>query len=551
MFSLAVLLQIQGGAAFASKTENLSLEMREQAIERAFLADGVQMLKKLLRPVEWDQTIEGVKHHIKLNVLADYCHIGPARDRLYTPMTPYTAQRIATTLGCLLPTPRIVDKIYAAAEIKLDPKPIPPTPAMTTVPVFLAHSVALKNQLEGARPDQLIAGHKKDLVICKALSSSFGKVAIYGWHKSDGKPIQPLYLGHTARWADYSHGVRLVSETVELDGKPRHLSDLLRDPKLAALVSDEGELSQTEYKFAEFPVDGLAQIKPEPDELLTEFSPAKGVRAVIHRSRTLPKKIQVAIYALPNGNSIENTFGRRLRDGIDWHFDIQHIGAQTRWLWKEAGRTDLVTVYLENAQKSWPTWSRTHDPKEAHELLTSIRAQFPGSSIRWTLASHSGGGALLLSMIKGWEAIPDDVDRICFLDSNYNYDTSTHFEKLWSWLTRPLSRLSVLAYDDANALLNGKPFVSASGGTWGRTHVMMEDFQKHSPQSTLHGDPEQRSYVNGKAVFWLKANPKREIFHTVQVEKNGFIEAILSGTPSAGQRYAYFGDRVYRKFVKE
>ena len=23
-----------------------------------------------------------------------------------------------------------------------------------------------------------------------------GKVAIYGWHKPDGKPIQPLYTGH-------------------------------------------------------------------------------------------------------------------------------------------------------------------------------------------------------------------------------------------------------------------------------------------------------------------------------------------------------------------
>src|SRR5947207_216173 len=29
-------------------------------------------------------------------------------------------------------------------------------------------------------------------------------------------------------------------------------------------------------------------------------------------------------YALPNGNTIEQTIGCRMADGVDWHFDIQH-----------------------------------------------------------------------------------------------------------------------------------------------------------------------------------------------------------------------------------
>src|SRR3954469_25253623 len=33
----------------------------------------------------------------------------------------------------------------------------------------------------------------------------------------------------------------------------------------------------------------------------------------------------IIFYALPNGNTIEQTIGCRLRDGLDWHFDIQHI----------------------------------------------------------------------------------------------------------------------------------------------------------------------------------------------------------------------------------
>jgi len=38
------------------------------------------------------------------------------------------------------------------------------------------------------------------------------------------------------------------------------------------------------------------------------------------------------LYALPNGNTIEQTKGRRVAEGLDWHFGIQHIAAQTRYL---------------------------------------------------------------------------------------------------------------------------------------------------------------------------------------------------------------------------
>ena len=48
-----------------------------------------------------------------------------------------------------------------------------------------------------------------------------GKIAIYGWHRLNGAPIQPLSTVHGACYADYSHGIRLVSETVLVDGKTR------------------------------------------------------------------------------------------------------------------------------------------------------------------------------------------------------------------------------------------------------------------------------------------------------------------------------------------
>src|SRR6187401_2129053 len=46
----------------------------------------------------------------------------------------------------------------------------------------------------------------------------------------------------------------------------------------------------------------------------------------------------LVLFALPNGNSIEWTKGQKMSEGTpsekageDWHFDIQHIAAQTRF----------------------------------------------------------------------------------------------------------------------------------------------------------------------------------------------------------------------------
>jgi len=75
-------------------------------------------------------------------------------------------------------------------------------------------------------------------------------VAIYGWHWPWGSPIQPLSTVHGARYADYSHGVRLVSETVLIDDEPRQISTVLEDPDLAGLLSDEGVLKGVAALFA-------------------------------------------------------------------------------------------------------------------------------------------------------------------------------------------------------------------------------------------------------------------------------------------------------------
>jgi len=91
-------------------------------------------------------------------------------------------------------------------------------------------------------PGVLTAGHKKDLVITNRLWRFPDRVAIYGWHRGIDEPIQPLSTVHGARYADYSHGVRLVSTTICVDGKPMSLFEALEDPELAQVLSGEGPL---------------------------------------------------------------------------------------------------------------------------------------------------------------------------------------------------------------------------------------------------------------------------------------------------------------------
>ena len=102
----------------------------------------------------------------------------------------------------------------------------------------------------GGRHGVLLAGHKKDLVLANRLSANRGRVAIYGWHRGNGDPIQPLSTVHGEYYADYSHGIRLVSRTAYVDGRPVDLRGLLTDSVYAALLNSDGPLSSATVRLA-------------------------------------------------------------------------------------------------------------------------------------------------------------------------------------------------------------------------------------------------------------------------------------------------------------
>jgi hypothetical protein len=57
------------------------------------------------------------------------------------------------------------------------------------------------------------------------------------------------------------------------------------------------------------------------------------------------------------------------------------------------------------------------------------------------------------------------------------------------------------------------------------------------------------SALGGRAQFLLKENPGHKILHTVQVERNGFIHAMVAGTADEGKGYEYFGPRAYTQWI--
>jgi len=235
-------------SAFAAP---LSLEEREEALLREILAGNVPDFLRTLSPVTVTASVGEATRTATYHVTADYFALGSEADYFLMPMTPMLAQRVADLLGCNLPTRKMVNDIYAAAAVKLAPSPIPPSPEMTTVPVFWQHNLTVRGQraayLATHPLGALVGGDKKDVVVTPLLATRPDRVAIYGWHQLSGQPIQPLYLGHVNTWVDYSHGIRLVQLAMTVDGEATTVPAVLADPELSALLSDEGPFEHPRY----------------------------------------------------------------------------------------------------------------------------------------------------------------------------------------------------------------------------------------------------------------------------------------------------------------
>jgi hypothetical protein len=264
---------------------------------------------------------------------------------------------------------------------------------------------------------------------------------------------------------------------------------------------------------------------------------------------------RLVLYALPNGNTIAQTVGKQRKPDVDWHFFIQHIGAQTRRLREVMSDENLVVAYLEADGRSWPLWRRKHaDSGELiAKLIDSVRAPFERDTTTVSLTAHSGGGSLIFGYINHVEEIPDWIARIVFLDANYGYDDEQHHgDKLIAWLNRsPRHYLGVVAYDDRRIRVNGKLVVGPTGGTYRKTLRVLERLRSDLSLSEDEQTPCKRyRALEGRIDIVLIENPDDKILHTVLVEKNGFIHALTFATPHEGKAGRLWEPATYERWIQ-
>jgi len=276
------------------------------------------------------------------------------------------------------------------------------------------------------------------------------------------------------------------------------------------------------------------------------------------------KPVRLILFALPNGNTIEETEGR---GGAllpeEWHYDIQHIAAQIRFLREYDRGYNYIVAYLEAAQKGWTIHaSQIQDSpqqykKLADTILSIVKSSLPAvvsrDKVSVILSSHSGGGRFVLNYLQSAEQIPAIVERIAFIDSNYGYEEELYADKLNAWLKGDRNRhLGVMAYVDTTVILNGKRIVSSKGGTGYRTQMMAADLQKRGVSLMERKDTSfvRKFSSGGQAAFWIKENPTGKIYHTILVERNGLVHQILFGSRLEERGYRFWGERCYGKYIK-
>lgn len=226
---------------------------RDEAVLRQVLSGNVPTFIRELVPVDVSGRLaNGKLVLVTICVTPDYLAVGNDRDHVRVPMGLAAAARVANEFGFLLPTTKIVDEIYKQARVRLAPQPMKPSAQMESVDYLMRHNQTIDAQRKDARSRlaDLIAGQKKDIVLTNRLRNKPGRVAIYGWHLPNGRPIQPLSTVHGAEYADYSHGVRLVSRAAFMNGRPVDLAQIMGSRDLASVVSNEGPITDARRLLA-------------------------------------------------------------------------------------------------------------------------------------------------------------------------------------------------------------------------------------------------------------------------------------------------------------
>ena len=93
-------------------------------------------------------------------VMPEYLAIGSDKDFLRIPMNLYTAATVASRMGFILPTRKIVNAIYQQSAFHFSPEPMTAGPQMRSTEYYRIHNQKIEEQARtlGVTPGALVSG---------------------------------------------------------------------------------------------------------------------------------------------------------------------------------------------------------------------------------------------------------------------------------------------------------------------------------------------------------------------------------------------------------
>jgi hypothetical protein len=213
-------------------------------------------------PVTWEEN----GHTITVFTLPDYFCVGTDVDFVYPSMNPVSAETLGAHIKAVLPTRKIVNQIYAAADKREEGHPMTPDQgypyddSMRYTSRWAINAAKIWESVN-ASPGIFLRGHKKVMVVSHGLEKKpstkvpyqLYKLGFYGWSKSGQAPAQPLVNGswaiqgptvggnmiaHEWWYDDYAHAAEFIHEDCVIDDVVMKVRDVTKDPELYKLVLD-------------------------------------------------------------------------------------------------------------------------------------------------------------------------------------------------------------------------------------------------------------------------------------------------------------------------
>lgn len=217
---------------------------RDQAVLDA-ISGGIVICK-------WSPIVSTIPGHTAtFQVCEDAAYVElPDFSRFRFQVSATLAQKCADLLNASFITAKISDLAYKQAQVVVGVSTLSPGPDMVTTDKSKQFNTAVEKKRAGRTG--LFRDCGKAWILSNRLSTSTSAIN-YGFYDKSAPYIsqgglkmwQTIGTRHDRSHTDYSQTLFLMSKTCEVDGQSANVVDVMKDPKLASLLSYEGVLNFT------------------------------------------------------------------------------------------------------------------------------------------------------------------------------------------------------------------------------------------------------------------------------------------------------------------